>query len=42
MKEYVKLEAFEPVTKPNGGMGLRFHGYKYAVDKGADYVFQTD
>lgn len=36
-------EAFEPLTKPNGGHGATvLYGYKYAVDKGADYVFQTD
>lgn len=36
-------EALEPLTKPNGGHGATIlYGYKYAVDKGADYVFQTD
>lgn len=39
-KEY---EAFEPVTKPNGGHGATvLYGYHYAIDAGADYVFQTD
>lgn len=44
MKEHAKkLEAFEPITKPNGGHGATvLYGYKYAVDKGVDYVFQTD
>ena len=36
-------EAFEPLTKPNGGHGATvLYGYKYSVDQGADYVFQTD
>ena len=35
--------AFEPVTKPNGGHGATvLYGYRYAIDAGADYVFQTD
>lgn len=44
MKNYADdLEAFEPLTKPNGGHGATvLYGYKYAVDIGADYVFQTD
>ena len=44
MKELARTrEAFEPLTKPNGGHGATvLYGYKYAVDKGADYVFQTD
>lgn len=31
------------ITKPNGGHGatIRF-GYQYALDNGADYIFQTD
>ena len=33
----------EPVTKPNGGHGATvLYGYHYAIDHGADYVFQTD
>ena len=37
------LEALEPITKPNGGHGATIlYGYKYAVDNGADYIFQTD
>ena len=32
-----------PVTKPNGGHGATvLYGYRYAVDSGADYIFQTD
>ncbi|MDO4804570.1 MAG: glycosyltransferase family 2 protein [Lachnospiraceae bacterium] len=32
-----------PLTKPNGGHGpTLIYGYKYAIDKGADYIFQTD
>ncbi|GAA4652972.1 glycosyltransferase family 2 protein [Anaerocolumna aminovalerica] len=35
--------AFEPVTKPNGGHGATvLYGYHYAIEAGADYVFQTD
>ena len=30
-------------TKPNGGHGSTvLYGYRYAIDHGADYVFQTD
>ncbi|MBH1939705.1 glycosyltransferase family 2 protein [Mobilitalea sibirica] len=44
MKQYAeKLEAFEPVTKPNGGHGATIlYGYHYAIAAGADYIFQTD
>lgn len=32
-----------PLTKPNGGHGpTLLFGYKYAIDNGADYIFQTD
>lgn len=32
-----------PITKPNGGHGATvLYGYHYALDHGADYVFQTD
>jgi len=32
-----------PITKPNGGHGATvLYGYRYALDHGADYVFQTD
>lgn len=44
MKEYAKTRPmFEPVTKPNGGHGATvLYGYNYALEQGADYVFQTD
>jgi len=32
-----------PLTKENGGHGSTvLHGYRYAIDAGADYIFQTD
>lgn len=32
-----------PLTKENGGHGSTLlYGYQYAIDHGADYVFQTD
>ncbi len=44
MKKYTEtMEAFEPVTKPNGGHGATvLYGYHYALAAGADYIFQTD
>jgi len=44
MKQYATtMEAFEPITKPNGGHGATvLYGYHYAIKEGADYVFQTD
>lgn len=34
---------FTPLTKPNGGHGSTvLYGYRYAIEHGADYVFQTD
>lgn len=34
---------FQPVTKPNGGHGATvLYGYRYALEQGADYIFQTD
>ena len=44
MQQYAKeLQAFEPITKPNGGHGATvLYGYHYAINAGADYVFQTD
>ena len=44
MQEYTEnMEAFEPITKPNGGHGATvLYGYHYAINAGADYVFQTD
>ena len=33
----------KPITKPNSGHGATIlHGYKYAINEGADYIFQTD
>ncbi len=33
----------KPLTKPNGGHGPTvLFGYKYAIENGADYIFQTD
>jgi len=38
--KYTQLEA---VTKPNGGHGATvLYGYHYALEHGADYIFQTD
>lgn len=32
-----------PLTKPNGGHGAAvLFGYRYAIDHGADFIFQTD
>lgn len=32
-----------PLTKPNGGHGpTLLFGYRYAIENGADYIFQTD
>jgi len=44
MQEAAKeLAAFIPITKPNGGHGATvLYGYKYAIEAGADYIFQTD
>ena len=43
LTEAKELNAFEPLTKPNGGHGATIlYGYEYALDKGADYIFQTD
>lgn len=34
---------FLPLTKPNGGHGATIlYGYQYALEHGADYIFQTD
>lgn len=36
-------EHLVPLTKPNGGHGATIlFGYHYALDQGADYIFQTD
>jgi len=44
MKQYAEtMEAFEPITKPNGGHGATvLYGYQYAAQAKADYIFQTD
>jgi len=34
---------FIPMTKENGGHGSTvLYGYRYAIEQGADYIFQTD
>lgn len=34
---------FVPLTKENGGHGSAvLHGYRYAIENGADFIFQTD
>lgn len=44
MQEYAKdRPKFTPITKPNGGHGATvLYGYHYALEQGADYIFQTD
>lgn len=44
MKEYAKdRPQFIPLTKENGGHGATvLFGYNYAIEAGADFVFQTD
>ena len=38
-----KFPLFEPLDKPNSGHGATvLYLYRYAVENGADYVFQTD
>ncbi|GMO49741.1 MAG: glycosyltransferase family 2 protein [Treponemataceae bacterium] len=38
-----ELPRLVPLTKPNGGHGAAvLFGYRYALENGADYVFQTD
>ena len=38
-----ELPQLIPVTKKNGGHGgTVLYGYKYALEHGADYIFQTD
>lgn len=37
------MPLLSPLKKKNGGHGSSvLYGYRYAVDKGADYIFQTD
>lgn len=44
MKELASTRPLmEAVTKPNGGHGATvLYGYNYALENGADYIFQTD
>ena len=44
LKELAKdRPLMEPVTKPNSGHGATIlYGYGLAIDRGADYIFQTD
>jgi dolichol-phosphate mannosyltransferase len=44
LKELQKeLPQLEVITKPNGGHGAAvLYGYRFALEKEADYVFQTD
>jgi glycosyltransferase involved in cell wall biosynthesis len=44
MQECAKTRPlFQPITKPNGGHGATvLYGYHYALENGADYIFQTD
>lgn len=38
-----QLPQLEPLTKKNGGHGATLlFGYQYALEQGADYIFQTD
>lgn len=42
-EEVTKREYLEVITKENGGHGSSIYfGYQYAIERGADYVFQTD
>lgn len=42
--EYAKTHPLlQPMTKKNGGHGSTvLFGYRYAIEQGADYIFQTD
>lgn len=44
MQECAKTRPqFLPLTKPNSGHGATvLYGYNYALEQGADYIFQTD
>lgn len=44
MENYAKTRPlFQPLTKKNEGHGATvLYGYRYAIEKGADYIFQTD
>jgi glycosyltransferase involved in cell wall biosynthesis len=38
-----ELSQLVPLDKPNGGHGATvLYGYNYALEKGADFIFQTD
>lgn len=42
-EEAKKRPQFQPLTKENGGHGATIlYGYQYAIDHGANYIFQTD
>lgn len=42
-KEALARENFIPLTKANSGHGATvLYGYQYAIEQGADYIFQTD
>lgn len=43
LKNNDNLPFFDPITKPNGGHGQTvLYLYRYAIERGADYIFQTD
>lgn len=44
IQEYAeKLPLFQPLTKPNSGHGSTvLFAYRYAIEHGVDYIFQTD
>ena len=44
MQEFAKDHSlFTPLTKPNGGHGPTvIYAYNYAIEQGADWIFQTD
>ncbi|HHX13170.1 MAG TPA: glycosyltransferase family 2 protein [Clostridiales bacterium] len=44
LQEFSKqMEQLEAITKANGGHGATvLYGYNYAIEAGADYIFQTD
>lgn len=44
MKKYAETHPlFSPITKPNSGHGATVqYGYNYALNKHADFIFQTD
>ena len=44
MQEYAATRPYLlPLTKENGGHGATvLYGYHYAIEQGADYIFQTD